>query len=258
MRFLLLFILLFAGCSPSSDSRGSSYNHIKVIKVIDGDTIILSNGKHLRYIGMDTPEVRIRKNGKFVYDPQPFSLEAKKLNQKLVENKFIRVEFDVDKFDTYNRILGYCFVGDKFVNEELIKEGLAVLYTRPPDVKYTETFIKAQNYARRLHKGIWGNYNVVSSDDAYKFINQIRRVRGKVLNTYKSKKVVYLNFGRDYRTDFTVIIFNDCLKFFRDKGIEPEVFYKGKRVEVWGRIREHNGPEVIVSVPYQIKVLNGK
>jgi len=205
---------------------------------------------------MDTPEVRIRKQGKFVYNPQPFSLEAKRMNQKLVENKFIRVEFDVEKLDAYGRLLGYCFVGDTFVNNELIKDGLAVLYTKPPNVKYTKVFIKSQEEARRLHKGLWGSYKVVSSDDAYKFTNQIRRVRGRVLNTYKSRKAVYLNFGRDYKTDFTVVIFNDCIKFFRAKDIEPQVFYKGKEVEVWGRIREYNGPEIIVSVPYQIKVLD--
>jgi len=255
--FLLFFIFLFTGCyAPAGNNHTSVYNHIKVKKVIDGDTIILSNGKHLRYIGLDTPEVRIRKRGKFIYDPQPFSLEAKKMNKKLVENKFIRVEFDVEKLDTYGRILGYCFVGDTFVNDELIKEGLAVLYTKPPNVKYTKVFIESQEQARSLHKGLWGVYEAVPSSDAYKFINQIRRVRGRVLNTYKSRKVVYLNFGRDYKTDFTVIIFNDCLKFFRVKGIEPQVFYAGKEVEVWGKIREYNGPEIIVSMPYQIKVLD--
>ncbi len=257
MIYLFLLIFLFTGCSPSfTAGSADAYNHIKVIKVIDGDTIILSNGKHIRYIGMDTPEVRIRKSGRFVYDPQPFSLEAKNLNKKLVENKFVKIEFDVDKTDTYGRMLGYCFVGDTFVNNELIKKGLAVLYTRPPDVKYTKLFIKSQDYARRTRKGLWGNYKPVSSSEAYKFINQIRRVRGKVLSTYKSKKAVHLNFGKDYKTDFTVIIFNDCLKFFTAKNIEPQAFYKGKEVEVWGKIRKYNGPEIIVSTPYQIKVLN--
>ena len=259
MIFLIFLIFLFAGCSsPVGYDHPNTYNHIKVTKVIDGDTVRLSNGKLLRYIGMDTPEVRIRKRGRFIYDPQPFSLEAKEMNRKLVENKFVRVELDVEKLDTYGRILGYCFVGDTFVNNELIKEGLAVLYTKPPDVKYTKIFIESQEQARSLHKGIWGNYKVVSSRDAHKFINQIRRVRGIVLDAYKSKRVVHLNFGRDYRTDFTVVIFNDCLKFFRAKGIEPEVYYIGKQVEVWGRIREYNGPEIIVSLPYQIRVLDEK
>lgn len=251
MIYLFLFTLLFTGCS-----QPAGYNHIKVTEVIDGDTVRLSNGKLLRYIGLDTPEVRVRNKGKFVYNPQPFSLEAKGLNKKLIENKFIRVEFDVEKLDSYGRILGYCFRKDMFINAKLIEEGMAVLYTKPPNVKYTELFIKAQEEARRLRKGLWGTYESISSNDAYKFINQIRAVEGRVLSTYKSSKVVYLNFGSNYKTDFTVIIFNDCLKFFRDKGIEPEAFYRNKLVKVWGRIREYNGPEIIVCMPYQIKVMN--
>jgi len=248
---ILILSLLLVGCS-----QPVNYTRIKVSKVIDGDTIRLSNGKLLRYIGMDTPEVRIHKNGGWLYDPQPFSLAAKEFNKKLVENKFIKVEFDVKKFGTYGRLLGYCFIGNTFVNAKLVQQGLAVLYTRPPDVKYTDLFIRMQKEARANSRGLWGKLAVIPSTDVGNFINQIRVVSGRVLDTYQSKKVVYLNFGRDYKRDFTVIIFNDCLKLFRDKGIEPVSFYKGKYVQVWGKIRKYHGPEIIAGSPFQIKVLN--
>ena len=110
MIFLIFLIFLFAGCSsPVGYNHPNAYNHIKVTKVIDGDTVRLSNGKLLRYIGLDTPEVRIRKRGRFIYDPQPFSLEAKEMNRKLVENKFVRVEFDVEKLDNDSSMLVHHF-----------------------------------------------------------------------------------------------------------------------------------------------------
>ncbi len=249
----LFFLIFLLSCSYTP-----CCNHIKVIQVIDGDTVKLSDGRLLRYIGIDTPEVRVREKSRFVYNPQPFSLEAKELNRKLVENKFVRVEFDIEKFDVYGRMLGYCFVDDIFVNARLIEEGLAVLYTKPPNVKYTDLFVTLQKKAQALHKGIWGAYEVVSSNGAYNFINQIRTVKGKVKGVYTSKKAVFLNFGEDYRKDFTVVIFNDCLGFFKEKNINPLTFYRDKEIKVWGRIREYNGPEIIVCNPSQIEVVNEK
>lgn len=250
VRRIILFIFLLA-CTPYTSI---DYSHIKVIEVIDGDTIKLSDGKILRYIGVDTPEIRIRKGGNFIYSPQPFSLEAKEFNRKLVEGKFVRIEFDVEKFDQYKRLLGYCFVGDAFVNVQLLKNGFAVLYTRPPNVKYIDLFVKSQKEARKEKRGLWGAYEVIDHSQAYKYINQIRTVRGRVLSAYQSKKCVFLNFGKDWRTDFTVVIFNPSLKFFYEKDIDPLTYYRGKIVEVSGRIREYNGPEIIINTPYQITV----
>lgn len=251
IRSLLLLYLTLIGCSSSYD-----YSHIKVEEVIDGDTVRLENGQLLRYIGVDTPEVRIRENNTWSYKPQPFALEAKEFNKKLLEGKYVRVEFDVDKYDSYGRLLGYVFLGNIFVNAKLLEEGYAVLYSRPPNIKYVKKFIKLQEQARREKKGLWGAYEVIGAEEAYKFINQIRTVRGKVLRTYKSARCVFLNFGQDWRKDFTVVIFNDSLKYFKEKGIDPVVFYKGKTVEVSGRIREYNGPEIVVNFPHQIVVVS--
>lgn len=244
-----LLLLLLSACTSVHNSP-----QLKVTEVIDGDTIILSDGRHVRYIGIDTPEVRIRKNNEFVYLPQPFALEAKEFNRKLVEGKTIRLEFDVEKTDKYGRLLAYCFTDETFVNAKLLEEGYAVLYTYPPNVKYSETFVESQKKARQENKGLWKDYETIDSDQAYNYINQLKTVKGKVLTTYDSGKVVYLNFGRNYKTDFTVVIFRNSLKYFNDKGINPAIFYKGKSVEITGRIKEYNGPEIIVNTPAEIEV----
>ena len=245
--FLLLFLL---SCSfPQQD-----YSQIKVLEVIDGDTVKLSNGKLLRYIGLDTPEVRIKSNGGFKYDPQPFALEAKEYNRRLVEGKPVKIEFDVDRYDRYGRLLGYCFVDDKFVNAELIEKGYAVIYTYPPNVKYADLFVKLQAEAREKQRGLWTSYVLIDASDAHLYVNQIRRVRGRVLSTYESNKCIFLNFGRDYKSDFTVVIFKNSLDTFRNRNIDPINFYRGKIIEVSGRIKEYNGPEIIVNSPYEIEV----
>ncbi len=246
--FLPFLSLLFLACSVQFP--------LKVIEVVDGDTVRLSNGKILRYIGVDAPEIRIREEKGFLYKPQPFALEAREFNRKLVENKPVRLELDIEKMDRYGRLLAYCFVDDIFVNAELLKEGYAVLYTKPPNLKYQDLFVRLQKEARQQKKGLWGAYEVISEKEAHLYINQIRTVRGKVLKTRQSKRCIFLNFGQDYKKDFTVVIFKENLKYFFERGIDPLNFYKGKIVEVTGKIREYNGLEIIVSYPAEINVIN--
>lgn len=251
-KLVFLSLLLILSCNQAN------YSQIKVLEVIDGDTVRLSNRRLLRYIGMDTPEVRIKDNGgNFVYRPQPFSLEAKEFNRKLVEGKFVRIEFDIEKTDRYGRLLGYCFVDETFVNAKLIEQGYAVLYTYPPNVKYVDLLVASQKKAGESKKGLWGSFGVIDHSQAGEYIHQIRSVEGVVVDTYKSAKCVFLNFGQDYKNDFTVVIFDNSLSAFSREDIDPLSFYNGKKVRVSGKIREYNGPEIIVNSPYEIEVLEG-
>jgi len=244
--FSLVFI---CSCSANYD-----YSRIKVVKVIDGDTIKLENGETLRYIGIDTPEIKIKQNGRFAYKPQPFSLEAKKLNEKLVKNKIVRIEFDVEKTDKYKRLLGYCFVGDTLVNKKLVEEGFAVIYTFPPNVKYVEALVNAQENARKNAKGMWGVYKTISADNAASCINQIRTVKGRVTAVKRTKQGLTLYFGASH---FRLTIFNNALKYFYDKNIDPFIFYNDKTVEASGRIRGYNkSAQIIVSSPSEISIVD--
>ena len=86
----------------------------KVIKVLDGDTIVLETGEKFRYLGIDAPESNDR-----------WGPEAKKFNEEMVLDKKVRVELDKIKLDKYGRILGYIWVDDTLVNEALTERGYA-------------------------------------------------------------------------------------------------------------------------------------
>jgi len=143
-----LLILQKSERSIRSSSAGKSY--VKVAKVIDGDTVRLRDGRIVRYIGIDAPEV-----GK------PFYKEAKVANSKLVFRKNVRLEFDVQKFDRHGRVLAYVYVGrgkeEVFVNAELVRLGYAKAYTVPPNVKYANLFVKLQREAMEKGRGLWRN-----------------------------------------------------------------------------------------------------
>jgi len=127
-----------------------------VRRVIDGDTIELRDGRLVRYIGIDAPEVRRRAGEEWVEDPEPFGLEAKDANRRWVEGRSVRLEYDVQTHDRYGRLLAYVFVEERMVNAALLAEGYAQLLTIPPNVKYAELFRRLVQEARAARRGLWG------------------------------------------------------------------------------------------------------
>ena len=124
--------------------------------VIDGDTVELSDGRHVRYIGIDTPEVRRHEGTQWVVDPEPYAREATEANRRLVEGKPVRLEYDVETHDRYGRLLAYVYVGDVMVNAKLMEDGYAQPMTIPPNVKYVERFKQLASEARQQRRGLWG------------------------------------------------------------------------------------------------------
>jgi micrococcal nuclease len=139
VTILALFLaLLVPGCSEVNE------NAVLVTHVIDGDTIEIEGGYHVRYIGIDTPE-----------KVEPYYWEALKANQELVEGKRIRLERDVEDKDKYGRLLRYVWVDSTMVNAELVRLGYAYSYSYPPNLKYQEYFLQMEKEAREKKLGLW-------------------------------------------------------------------------------------------------------
>lgn len=256
--FLFLIITSFSFKRIFTGQSVVGGKEISIVKnVIDGDTIELSDGSLVRYIGIDTPESWRKVDGKWVFDPERFAIDAAEFNAGLVKGKKVRLEYDVEKKDKYGRTLAHVFVDDLFVNGEMIKQGYARIYTFPPNVKYTDLLVSLQKEARENKRGFWGEMGdeIVPADEAKKHIGSVKTVSGVILSTYESKKVVFLNFGSNYKTDFTAAIFRRNLKLFKSAGIDPVNYYEGKMVHVTGKIKEYNGPEIIVNHPSEIEVV---
>lgn len=223
--------------------------------VIDGDTIALWNGKKVRYIGIDTAEIGKREGSRWIYDPQPYAEEARDFNKKLTDGKLVRLEFDVQRMDRYKRILAYVFIGDKMVNIEMVRQGYAMLYTYPPNVKYVEKFIEAQKEAMQNKRGIWSylENTKISTNQASENIGKMVTVEAKVLNTYLTEKVLILNF----KDNFKVAIFRDNLLLFpKLMSRSPDTYFKGKSIRVYGVIKEYKGfPEIVIHDPSQLEIL---
>ncbi len=98
----------------------------------------------MRYIGIDAPE-----SGEFYY------LEAKHINEGLVAGKNVRLERDISDKDVYGRLLRYVYIGDDFINAEMVRQGCAWAIAYSPDVKYQVYLEAMEKESRQSKRGIW-------------------------------------------------------------------------------------------------------
>lgn len=132
----------------SSPKEGSET--ARITRVVDGDTVVLSDGRKVRYIGINAPEIETQtKKG------QCYGMEAKERNRELVENKEVTLQRDTSDTDKYDRLLRYVYVGDVFINMELVREGFVTAKQYKPDTKYATQFEEEQKIAQADRKGMW-------------------------------------------------------------------------------------------------------
>ena len=166
---LALAALIYLGAKSqvftNNDSLSSSDSiYYTVSRVIDGDTIVLSDGLKVRLTGIDTPEVYFsekllkdsKKSGQDVKTIQALGRRASAFTKELCLGKKVRLEYDVDRRDRYKRTLAYIYLEDgTFVNAKIVQEGFAQVMTVVPNVKHADLFLKLQNEAREANKGLW-------------------------------------------------------------------------------------------------------
>jgi len=169
LRFYLFIICLIVTICLfclSIFSLNSSYAQQEVSPiVVDGDTLELASRERVRLIGIDTPEMHMsdklyrqaQSSKSDIQTIMRLGEEAYKFTRNLVEGKRVRLEFDVERYDKYGRLLAYVYLNNDgtFVNAKIIQQGYASLLTIPPNVKYAGLFRTLYNEARENNRGLW-------------------------------------------------------------------------------------------------------
>jgi len=242
----------------------------KVVLVYDGDTFLTSDSQAVRLLGVDAPE-SYQQGGDIARD----------MLEKLALGRTLRLEPDRRDKDDFGRLLRYAFVGDTCINLELARRGYATVRLYEDSLRLRDTLERVEETAARIGKGLWafnvftpptvkllkeriaaestradsgdGWIKVITFDEAGKYLNRLVTVTGKVVGTYRSDKVLLLNFHQDYRSYFKVAVFATDLGKFPPV---PEDYYKMRTVRVTGVVKEYKGaPEIIVKDPGQIEVV---
>lgn len=247
MPFLLFFSIIFLPLAAFAYPA-------QIAEVFDGDTLLTTKGEHIRLVNINAMEVGHDGN-----PDQPYSHEARQYMAKRVKGKTVEIKPARKKLDKYKRTLAEVYLDGKSLNAEMIAVGLAHVYTFPDNSDNVQALQNLEAKARQNKKGLWQDprWQVLPADfqasDA--MIGQFHIVEGAVKNVVPMKDRVYLNFGDNWRDDFTVEIPKKFIKKFTEQKIDPATYYQKKKLRVRGVLKPVNGILVTATHPAQLEVI---
>lgn len=231
-----------------------------VTAVTDGDTVILDDGRVVRMIGTQAPKLPLDRPD---FPTWPLAPEARAALAEVALNRHVRLGFGGETVDRYGRVLAHVFVdgpeGEVWAQQAMVLKGLARVYSFPDNRACLDLLFAAEGRARLAGLGIWSDpyYSTRAANapgDLLARAGQYELVEGRVLLAERSGGRVYLNFGRFWKEDFTVVIEAPALRIFASAGMDPLVL-EGALLRVRGWVDDRDGPRIEVTHPEQIEVL---
>jgi endonuclease YncB( thermonuclease family) len=197
VRLCLLFFPVFFSALPAAadsnclnDQHGKPYDEVSKIRYIhDGDTLHLSDGRKVRLIGINTPE--LARDGK---PAEPFAMEAKNTLKSLFKDeKSIALLYGKDKKDHYGRILAHALLNDgQNVQAILLKQGYARVITVPPNTQFVSCYLEIEREARCNKTGLWRNADLLVAKDLQNHHKGFQLIQGTVEHININKKGLWL------------------------------------------------------------------
>jgi len=160
------------------------------------------------------------------------------------------------ELDRYRRLRAQAFAGEHWLQADLLERGLARVSLAPDRTECASELLAIEARARQTRKGIWASpdYAVRSPLDIGRHVGTFQIVEGTVLSATNKNGRVFLNFGDNWRKDFTVTVDPDDMANFRRSGVDPKS-YSGQTIRVRGWVQSHYGPEIEVPTPQSIEVI---
>jgi micrococcal nuclease len=226
----------------------------RVVKIIDGDTVVLDDGSEVRLVGLQAPKLAL---GRPDFEDWPLAHEARAALEKLLLDQAVTLAYGGRRIDRHGRRLAHLFLADgTWVQAAVLSDGMARVYSFPDNRAAVQDLLDLESAARAAGHGIWAEpwYAVRRIDGLESEIDSFQLVEGRVLEVARVKGRAYLNFGTDWKTDFTLVLDEDALRLFDAEGIAPENF-EGRRVRARGWLESFNGPMIEITHPEQIEVI---
>lgn len=226
----------------------------RVAEILDGDTLVLGDGRRVRLVGIQAPQLPRRRQD---FEAWPLADEAKAALAALALGQSVTLGFGGRRSDRHGRILAHVFLPDgRWLQGELLASGLARVLSLADNRAAISDMLALEQDARTDGRGIWALnfYRVRSAEEAALYLGRLELVEGKVLTAAVVRGRGYLNFAKDWQQDFTVSLAPDVRRLFESEGLHVEN-YQGLRIRVRGWLKSYNGPMIEVTHPEQIEVL---
>jgi endonuclease YncB( thermonuclease family) len=251
--WVLPFVMVAGSASAMPDCAGPleiTTAHIVRVEHTN-DVLVMRDGRAIHMEGIRIPHGSRDRAPAFIADQSYDAVNA------LVRGKTVDVTAVVPKEDRYDRVRGQVINSDdQWLQMNLLKSGLARVDIAPDRTECAAELYAAEGAARATNTGLWAvpAYRVRTPDTLGGDTGTFQIVQGKVLTADMKEGRVYLDFGADWKTDFTVTISPEDMANFRAMDVDPRD-YAGKTIRVRGIIQQFNGPEIEIANPKQVEVL---
>lgn len=264
MLRIVAFFALLASFFANARAAESDFSVLKftgagkVDRIIDPQTLSLEDGRIIWLAGLDFPDNDPR-------DPGEISLTAMAILEDFLIGR------DVKIYQTGNKNLGRINrmghhiahlirkEDGNWVQGALLSLGLARVRTTPRTPEMAAEMLILESQARAEKIGLWEkkDFSVLSPENAGARLNSFQIVEGIVQSVSLKKNRTYLNFGPDWRTDFTVMIAPMDKRKFLKAGLDPQQWNR-KKIRVRGWLESYNGPMMELDHPESVELLFAK
>ena len=257
MRRLFLIALLVAGFIPGAPLMAAvleAGETARVESVTDGDTLILDTGAVIRLVGIQAPKLPLGRPGFVAW---PLADEAQAALEEISLGRSVTLYYGGRRTDRYGRALAHLYRDDGlWLQGEMLGRGLARVYSFRDNRAVVPEMLAREAAARAAGKGIWRHafYAVRRADAPDIPIDRFELVEGRVLDVATVRGRTYVNYGDDWRSDFTLSISSRARRLFAAEGFDLERL-EGRLVRARGWIKSYNGPMIEITHPEQIELL---
>lgn len=239
-----------------------------VSEIVDGDTLVLHDGREVRLVGIQAPKLPLGRKG---FRSWPLAQEAKDRLASLTLGRRVALYSGEAGTDRHNRVLAHITVhndqGTVWVQQRLLSDGLARVYSFADNRLALAPLFDAESRARRAARGLWAEnfYRVWTAQKIAEAVksrsysgDRFELVEGRVVDVTLFRDRAYLNFGPDWRDDFSVMIKAEDFRYFGESAAQAEGFLrglKGRQVRVRGWTYYKNGPMMRITHKERLTLL---
>jgi micrococcal nuclease len=240
----VLALLLGAGATGAEELVWST--PLAVADVLGGDRLVLADGRSIRLAGLRLPAGNAS-----------LAEQARAKLTSLLAGHAVRLGTTAAPIDRYGDLVAQVERDDgQWLQGALLEEGLALVQTGPGDSARAAAMLALERSARERRLGLWAD-PALGPQDAARLadaIGSFQIVQGRVRRVARAGDYVYLNFGADWRSDFTIRVLAEIEDRFEQAGLDLRKL-AGRRIEVRGFVLDAGGPLIELSGPEQIQIL---
>jgi endonuclease YncB( thermonuclease family) len=234
----------------ATDTAAEPPRTVVAKSAIDGDTLALTDGVALRLVGMMAPKT---------VPPGASGLRAladaaRAALDELAAGQTLALTYTGSSQDRHGRLLAHAHDRQgRWIQGELLAAGFARVITAPDNRAFSADMLRLEGEARARGLGLWANpqFRVLTADEAIGYVDSFQIVEGAVLSVASVRDRVYINFGPDWRTDFTIALGRRTFRAIASGDTDSLI---GRRLRVRGWLKLLNGPLIEVSHSEQVEL----